>query len=179
MLYPTPRLRAGGDVIAANTLDITRLWRFSISGDRPILLIRCQSIDEIRFVRQCLRAQEYLRSKRFYIDVVILNELEHSYFHELQEQIERAVRTYAAPSPGVEGEMRGTVHALQTQQLSADEQTLLQTVARVILRPAQGSLAEHLQRNAGTRLYPSRPPAEPERDPRRSCDRSAGPGRGA
>jgi cyclic beta-1,2-glucan synthetase len=146
LLFGARELRAGGDVIAANRLDTSRLWKFSISGDRPILLIRCRSVDEQRFIRQCLRAQEYLRIKRLFIDIVILNELPHSYTQDLQDSIDRTVRAQAATAPIVAGEERGSVHALRADQISMAEHDLLLALARVVLQPSQGSLAEQLRR---------------------------------
>ncbi len=146
LLFGARELRAGGDVIAANRLDTSRLWKFSISGDRPILLIRCRSIDEQGFIRQCLRAQEYLRIKRLFIDIVILNELPHSYTQDLQDSIERTVRAQAATAPILAGEERGSVHALRADQISAAEHDLLLALARIVLQPSQGSLAEQLRR---------------------------------
>ena len=146
LLFSARELRAGGDVIAANRLDTSRLWKFSISGDRPILLIRCRSVDEQRFIRQCLRAQEYLRIKRLFVDIVILNELPHSYTQDLQDSIDRTVRAQAATAPVVAGEERGSVHALRADQISDAEHDLLLALARVVLQPTQGSLAEQLRR---------------------------------
>jgi cyclic beta-1,2-glucan synthetase len=163
LLFANRQLRAAGDVIAANRLDVTHLWRFGISGDRPILLILCRSNEEQNFLRQCLRAQEYLRIKRLFFDVVILNEMAHSYVHDLQDNIERTVRACAATAPLIAGEERGSVHALRTDQLSPAEHALLLAVARVVLQPEQGSLAEQMHRpDSGkpAELWPMRTAAD-------------------
>jgi cyclic beta-1,2-glucan synthetase len=162
--------RAAPDVIAGNRLGVAHLWRFSISGDRPILLICCRHIEDERFIRQCLRAQEYLRTKRLFIDVVILNELQHSYMQDLQDSIERIVRTCSAVAATLVADERGTVHTLRSDAMSAEERTLLLAVARVVLRPAQGSLAEQLRRpeastprrDATTNRRPAKHEAPPE-----------------
>jgi cyclic beta-1,2-glucan synthetase len=138
-------LRTSADIIASNKLDVSHLWRFAISGDRPILLIRCRSADDLTFLTQCLRAQEYLRIKRLYVDVVILNEERHSYIDALQNDIERLVHALDAMSPLVAGEERGRAFALRSEMMSRDERNLLLATARVVLQPDQGSLAEQLQ----------------------------------
>jgi cyclic beta-1,2-glucan synthetase len=137
------------DTLGPNTLDVTHLWRFSISGDRPILLIRCHGQDDLGFIQQCLRAQEYLRMKRVVIDVVILNERRHSYIQDLQQSIERIAR--ASTSQSVEGEERGGIYPLSITAMTEAEQTLLLTMARVVLEPSLGSLAELLHRPDLTR----------------------------
>jgi cyclic beta-1,2-glucan synthetase len=148
LLVATPQLRAGA-ATGENTLDVTHLWRFSISGDRPILLIRCHGQDDMGFIQQCLRAQEYLRMKRLVIDVVILNERRHSYIQDLQLAIERIARAFTSQS--VEGEDRGGIYPLAITAMSEAERTLLLTMARVVLEPSLGGLAELLHRPPATR----------------------------
>jgi cyclic beta-1,2-glucan synthetase len=146
LLFGSRELRAGGDVIAANRLDTSRLWRYSISGDRPILLIRCHRVEDMAFLQQCLRAQDYLRVKRLFVDIVILNELEHSYTQELQDSIDRVVRARASTASSGDGEERGAIHSLRADQISVAERDLLLALARVVLAPSHGSLAEQLRR---------------------------------
>ncbi len=149
LLVATPQFRVGTDITGGNSLDVTHLWRFSISGDRPILLIRCHGQDDLGFIQQCLRAQEYLRMKRVVIDVVILNERRHSYIQDLQQAIERTARAFTAQS--AEGEDRGGIYPLAIAAMSEAEQVLLMSMARVVLEPSLGSLAELLSRPAITR----------------------------
>ena len=155
LLFSNRLLRTGSDVIGANQLSVAHLWRLSISGDRPIMVIRCRSNDEQGFIRQCLRAQEFLRTKGVCVDVVILNELQYSYIQDLQDNIERCVRTYAVVAPSIEGEERGTVFTLRADRMSSAERGLLLAVARVVLQPEQGSLAEQLDRPDGGVLAPA------------------------
>ena len=177
LLFPDRRLRAGSDIIAANRLDQTHLWRFAISGDRPILLIRCRGNEDQDFIRQCLRSQEYLRIKRLFVDVVILNELQHSYVQDLQNDIERTVRAYAVMAPVAEGEERGSVYTLRSDLMSREERDLLLATARVVLEPAQGSLTEQLQRpdSSKAKTLRSFPVAAKSRDDAQDTSSTAAP----
>ncbi|HYP79527.1 MAG TPA: glucoamylase family protein [Steroidobacteraceae bacterium] len=148
LLLGTRQLRSARETYES-ALDVTHLWRFSISGDLPILLIRCHSQDDIPFVQQCLRAQEYLRIKHFVIDVVILNEQRHSYVQDLQQAIERTSRAFTTQP--VEGEVRGGIFPLAFDAMSEGERRLLFSLARVVLSPTQGNLQELLSRPAVTR----------------------------
>jgi cyclic beta-1,2-glucan synthetase len=141
LLVSTQQLRARRDAAGPYAVDVTHLWRLSISGDRPILLIRCQSQDDLAFVQQCLRAQEYLRIKGLEIDVVLLNEQRHSYMQDLQQAIERLARAFE----------RGRIYPLMIDAISDAERRLLMSLARVVLNPAQGSLLELLYRPPITR----------------------------
>ncbi len=150
LILSTRQLRAAAGPRDRNTLDVTHLWRYSISGDRPILVIRCHSHDDIPFVEQVLRAQEYLRIKQLVIDGVVLNERRHSYMQDLQQAIERTARAFAVQV--AEGEDRGGIFTLTFDGMGVAERALLLALARVVMNPAQGSLQEQLSRPAIKRL---------------------------
>jgi cyclic beta-1,2-glucan synthetase len=155
LLFSTKQLRAARESGAPNTLDVTHLWRFSISGDRPILLIRSHSLDDLPFITQCLRAQEYLRIKNLVVDVVILNERRHSYVQDLQQAIEHAARDFASQVPA--GGESGGIYPLAMETMGEGERRLLLALARVVLDPAQGGLKEQLSRPTVARPTEARP----------------------
>lgn len=145
LLYGGRALRAAADTIAVSQLDHTHLWRFAISGDRPLLLLLCRSNEALPFLRQCLRAQEYLRVKTLLIDIAIINEERYSYLDDLQQAIDRLVEAHTAMAPQVGGEERGKTITLRADRLTGEERHLLLATARVVLQPEQGSLAEQLK----------------------------------
>jgi cyclic beta-1,2-glucan synthetase len=148
LLVPAGQLRGAAGMRDRNTLDVSHLWRHSISGDRPILLVRCHSHDDLPFIQQILRAQEYLRIKQLLIDVVILNERRHSYLRDLQQAIEATARGFGS----VEGEDRGGIFTLTMEAMSTAEQALLVSLARVVMNPVQGNLQEQLSRPSVRRI---------------------------
>ncbi len=148
LLYADPALRVGGRLMLLNSLSVAGLWRLSLSGDRPIVLLRVASAEDRGLVDQLLRAHEYWRMKRLAVDLVILCEKEVSYAEELQSLLEgmvRAKRTFAAPPE--HDQIHGDIFVLRADQLSEEERLLLQTAARVILAGSRGSLAEQLSRH--------------------------------
>jgi cyclic beta-1,2-glucan synthetase len=146
LLYSNPELRLAGDLMSANVLSASGLWRFGISGDRPIVAIRCESQDDRDFLQQLLRAQEYWRNKRLLIDVVVINERAYSYVQDLQRELEELARSARVQLGGDSPDERGGIYILRRDQINAEEYTLLLTAAKVVLRPGQGSLAEQLLR---------------------------------
>jgi cyclic beta-1,2-glucan synthetase len=150
LLMPTGQLRGAAGLQEPNTLDVSHLWRHAISGDRPILLVRCHGHDDLPFIQQVLRAQEYLRIKQLVIDVVILNERRHSYLRDLQQALERIARGFGYGEG--EGEDRGGIFTLEFDAMSTAERALLVSLARVVMNPAQGGLHEQLSRPAVRRV---------------------------
>ena len=67
----------------------------SISGDRPIVLVRIDDIEDLPVIRQLLRAHEYWLLKGLSVDLVVLNEQASAYVQDLQNALEAAVRKVA------------------------------------------------------------------------------------
>ena len=87
VIYGTGLRRAPPSVIARNQLGQSGLWRFAISGDLPIVLIRIGDLNRIDLVKQALQAHVYWRMKGLRADLVILNEDFSGYRAVLQDQI--------------------------------------------------------------------------------------------
>jgi cyclic beta-1,2-glucan synthetase len=143
LLYADPSLRASARLMHLNKLNVTGLWRFSVSGDRPIVLLRVSSTEDRAIADQLIRAHEYWRMKRLSADLVILNEKEITYANELQTLMDNMVRESKAFSTHEYGE-QGDIFVLRADQLSEEELVLLQTTARVVILSNRGSLAEQL-----------------------------------
>jgi len=144
ILFSDPHMRPAADILKRNTLSAKALWRHGISGDRPIVLLRIEDLEDRAIVWQLLRAHEYWRSKRLPVDLVILNDRKASYIQDLQDFLENMVRGSRAAPVDVAG--RGGIFVVRSDLLAAGEGGLLQCVARVILNAKHGTLAEQVTR---------------------------------
>ncbi|MDO9104858.1 MAG: glucoamylase family protein [Methylovulum sp.] len=148
LLYADPSLRSAGKLMQLNTLNVTGLWRYGISGDHPIVLLRVAEYEDRTIVEQLLRAHEYWRMKGLIVDLLILNEKELSYVDDLQAFLEGMVRENLAFLNRQEHDNQGAVFVMRVDQLTIEERLLLQTVARVVLVSSRGTLAEQLLRRS-------------------------------
>ncbi|MBZ0131441.1 MAG: cyclic beta 1-2 glucan synthetase, partial [Rhodocyclaceae bacterium] len=164
LLYPNASLRAEPAVLRGNRRGQSGLWGQSISGDLPIVLLQIASEARIEMVRQLVQAHAYWRQKGLAVDLVIWNEDRAGYRQALQEQILGLVAV------GVEAQVMdrpGGIFVRSAEQISEEDRTLFQTVARVILSDSRGTLAEQVNRPAAAavrvpRLVPKKShPAEP------------------
>jgi cyclic beta-1,2-glucan synthetase len=146
ILYSNPTLRPSSTVLTRNTLGPSALWRHGISGDIPIVLVRIDEPEDQGIVRQLLRAHEYWRMKQLAVDLVILNEQPPSYAQDLQTSLEAQLRTSQSRSRHEGHEPSGSVFILRGDLISAEDRTLLQTVARAVLLSRRGTLAEQVVR---------------------------------
>ena len=159
VIYAHAGLRADSSVLMRNRRGQSGLWGYAISGDLPIVLLRIGDLANIELVRQLIQAHAYWRLKGLAVDLVIWNEDRAGYRQVLQEQILGLVAV------GLEAQAidrPGGIFVRSAEQISEEDRTLFQAVARVILSDNRGTLAEQINR-AGSpavrvpRLTPSRP----------------------
>ncbi|MEM1041883.1 MAG: glucoamylase family protein [Bacteroidota bacterium] len=130
MLYGGAALRAPEDVLLRNRRPQSGLWAHGISGDLPILVYRIAKADDMPHFRLLLKAHEYWRLRGLETDLVILNDHPPSYASELQNAILQAIQT--SPQRGLLNQ-RGGLFVRRTDQLADEDQTLILTVARVVI----------------------------------------------
>ncbi|WP_126540202.1 GH36-type glycosyl hydrolase domain-containing protein [Oharaeibacter diazotrophicus] len=155
LIYADRRFRVAPEALLRGLGPQSGLWPLALSGDRPLVVLRIDDVQDIAQVRQLLRAAEYWRSKQLNVDVVILNERTSSYVQDLQSAIDMELRkSQARPGLG-EGSARQSVTVLRADQTSADARALLLSAARLVLSARLGSIADHLARLAPP--VPARP----------------------
>ena len=69
----------------------SKLWKYGISGDIPILLVKIQDLNDMYVVQDALKAYEFYKSKNIKLDLVILNNEEYSYDQYINYEIENAI----------------------------------------------------------------------------------------
>jgi cyclic beta-1,2-glucan synthetase len=158
ILYPDNAVRAESSRIAANRLGQSSLWHFGISGDNPILLLRITDTTEIDLAKQVVDAHSFLISRGLKFDLVLINDYPGTYFDSLQEQLQTLLDDHHQDKMASERR-----YLLRGSQMSAEDHTLLDTVAVVLLRGKRGSLSQQIEaallksRNDVTRSTPKPP----------------------
>ncbi|HZW18852.1 MAG TPA: glucoamylase family protein, partial [Luteimonas sp.] len=178
VLHAHPALRADPSVLLQNRRGQSGLWGQAISGDHPIVLVQIKEAENIELVRQMVQAYAYWRLKGLTIDLVIWNEEQGGYRQQLHDQIMGLI------SAGVEANVidrPGGIFVRPAHQLPQEDRILLQSVARVIVSDAHGTLAEQVARRPPpeTVVPPLQPqPTQYELMPLPTEDEHAGVGRG-
>jgi cyclic beta-1,2-glucan synthetase len=164
LLYPHKALRANPGVLSRNTKGQAGLWPFAISGDHPILLAQIGHQEESDLVVELLKAHAYWRKRGIKVDLVLLNLQDTSYDQSLHHSLLRLVNR-----TGVSDWLyrRGGIFLLQADQITPEDQVLLETAARAVLHAEQGPLADQLRDIFATplnlpRFLPTTPPATPD-----------------
>ncbi len=153
VIYGTGLHRAVPSVIARNQLGQSGLWRFAISGDLPIVLIRIGDLNRIDLVKQVLQAHAYWRMKGLMADLVILNEDFSGYRAVLQDRIMGLIN--AGPEAH-RIDKPGGVFVRRAEDLSEEDRVLFLTVARIVLTDSAETLVEQVERRLQVERMPVR-----------------------
>ncbi|MEO5661358.1 MAG: glucoamylase family protein, partial [Polaromonas sp.] len=131
LMYSTPRPAA-----KPGPLDQRQLWRFGISGDTPIVLVRIHGVSGLPLVHALLRAQPWWTFGGLAVDMVIINSEPNSYLMPLQRDIlalrDRLMQTTQHSFPK-SAELTSSFHLLRDQETTATEKAALAGLARVVL----------------------------------------------
>ncbi|MBC7548346.1 MAG: hypothetical protein H7224_06855, partial [Polaromonas sp.] len=121
------------------------LWRFGLSGDKPIVLVRIHASSGLSLVQSLLRAQPWWRFGGQVMDLVILNSEVNAYLMPLHRDIlalhERTHQQTANSFPTSDAV---GFFLLRDHEVTGDEKNALTSLARVVLvadgRPLDGQL---------------------------------------
>ena len=90
LLFPT-KVDVKKPPLGKVSLITNELWKFGISGELPILLVKIKEINDIDIIRAVLNAYEFFRVKNINIDLVILNEEKESYENYVKDVISSCI----------------------------------------------------------------------------------------
>jgi cyclic beta-1,2-glucan synthetase len=144
VLYWQPGLRPRANVLALNRKSQADLWRYGISGDLPIVVVRISEARDLRIVRQILRAHEYLRLKNLALDLVILNDRPSGYVESLQHDLLDLVGKSGAQHLI---DKAGGIFLRRSDVMPDEDRILLHTAARLCLVTERGSLEDQLSKS--------------------------------
>ncbi len=167
LIYSSADFRAANNIVRYNNRVQSNLWAYGVSGDIPILLVKVKSSDDLDFVKQMLRGQEYLRSKNLKFDLVILNLHPEGYAQNVQEELNLAVRT-----GGFQQWLNrpAGVFILRKNMLPDEDARLFEAIARVVFEAEAGTIVEQLKKpfkrdETAAKLVPTSAPIEHENEP--------------
>lgn len=144
IFYPSSYYRGPAEYIRRNWKNQSFLWKFGVSGDSPIMLLRVKSIEEAGIIKDVLKAYEYLRIIRVKVDLIILSEAKHGYMQELTDLLNdmtSSLRIYD------ESRKKPSLFILHSYQMIPAEMDLLFTVARVVFSEKTGIYFRNVKEN--------------------------------
>ncbi|MEO6897919.1 MAG: glucoamylase family protein [Caldimonas sp.] len=125
--------------------DRRLLWRFGISGDRPIVLVSAGISHGLGLLRSLAQALRLWSWGGVACDLIVVNFEPASYLMELHRAIAALKEAHVAAMGAQPGCADTGFHLLQSSDLHGDEISTLRAVARVRLSADGRPLAHHVQ----------------------------------
>jgi cyclic beta-1,2-glucan synthetase len=158
LIYADPGKRAASNVLRANRYGQRELWKYGISGDIPIVVLRIGDPAGIRLAKQLVQAHSYWRMKALPVDLVILIDKVSDAPRPLYEQIVSLIaperRTGMLDKPA-------GIFIRNLDQLSGEDLVLLQAAARIVLADDDEGLVEPANSDE-TAEIPALRPSQPD-----------------
>jgi cyclic beta-1,2-glucan synthetase len=130
---------------ATEVCDRRLLWRFGISGDRPIILVLAGVTQGLGLLRSLAQALNLWAWSRQACDLVVVNAEPASYLMPLQREIAALRDRHGADCDANGGQASTGFHLLPANELSHAELSTLHSLARVLLHADGRPLAFHVQ----------------------------------
>ena len=131
-LYQTTRLSVNEqrmDLLRNNALGQSGLWKFGVSGDRPIITVEIKNISDMSFIFEILKAFEYYKNKSIFIDLIIINSETGQSQKLVKKQIDDELyRIYTLNSFY---HTPGSVTIISNDNITPEDRSLLEMVPRI------------------------------------------------
>ncbi len=141
IIFTNPSFRTAPSIIIKNHKKQSDLWGYSVSGDLPIVLVQIADQSNISLIKQLIQAHAYWCLKGLAADLIIWNEENGGYRQDLHNQIQALIPNELLGRPG-------GIFVRAADQISDEDRILFQTVARVHISDANGTLTDHVNRKA-------------------------------
>ena len=131
-LYQTTKISVTderNELLKKNALAQNGLWKFGVSGDRPIVLINIHDISDINFVREILKAFEYYKNISIFVDIIIINSENEEYAGIIKKEVEdEKYRIYTLNNFS---HTPGSITLIDQNDINEEEMSLLNIVPRL------------------------------------------------
>lgn len=120
----------------------SELWKYGISGDLPILLVRIKDINDTEIIEECLKAMEFFRAKNIKIDLIILNEEKNSYENYMKFEIEDIIQNKQL---SYLKNIFGGIFVINKKEISEQDVDLLRFRANLEFDASLGDISTQIQ----------------------------------
>ena len=120
----------------------SNLWKYGISGDLPIILVKIKDVNDSYIIKEVLKAYEFFRTKNVDVELVILDEEKHSYENYVREEIENEIlnrhMSYLK-------NIKGGIFTLVKGEVDKKDINLLELIAVVTIDCKKGGLENNIR----------------------------------
>lgn len=118
------------------------LWKYGISGDLPIILLKVRNVNDGYIIKEMLKAYEFFKMKSVKTELVILDEEKHSYENYVKEEIEGSILNHHM---GYLKNQRGGIFILSKSEIAKKDMELLEFLATIVIDSDKGGLQNNIK----------------------------------
>ena len=122
--------------------QIDSLWKYGISGDNPIFLVKIKHIEDMYVLEDIITAYEYYRAKKIFIDLIILNEEIDVYERYVKENINS---TISNKQLDYLKDINTGIFVLNKDEILKEDLEVIEFKARVILDASKTDLESFIK----------------------------------
>ena len=137
ILFNNPLKKIALEKLPKKIYSQSYLWKYGISGDLPIILVKVQDLNDMYVVKDILKAHEYFRSKNIKVDLVILNSEENSYDQYVNYEIENAILNKQMEYLK---NISGGIFVININQINREDIELLEFKSNFIINAKDGDI---------------------------------------
>lgn len=142
IIFNNPTKKINLEKLPKRKYQQNELWKYGISGDIPIILVKIKDLNDSYVVKEVLKAYEFIRTKNFETELVIIDEEKHSYENYVREEIEGLILN---SQMAYLKNIRGGIFEVSKNEISKDDLELLEFVASVIIDSSKGGIENALK----------------------------------
>ena len=120
----------------------SELWKYGISGDLPIILVKIEDVNDSYVIKEVLKAYEFFRTKNLETELVILDEEKHSYENYVKEEIEGSIlNQHMAYLKNI----KGGIFTLSKSEIDRKEIDILEFIAEIVIDSRKGGIKNNIK----------------------------------
>ena len=137
IIFNNPIKKVNIEKLPKKKYEQSELWKYGISGDIPLILVRIKDLNDSYVIKEVLKAYEFCRTKNIEIELVIIDEEKHSYENYLREEIETIILN---SQMAYLKNIRGGIFELSINEVSKEDLELLKFVAGIVIDSSKGGI---------------------------------------
>ena len=115
----------------------SNLWKYGISGDFPIILVKVKNVSDAYVVKEVLKAYEFFKRKNIETEIIIIDEEKHSYENYVREEIENTILNNHM---GYLKNQKGGIFTLAKSEINKEDMELFEFLAKIIIDSNKGRI---------------------------------------
>ena len=120
----------------------SELWKYGISGDSPIILVKIRNANDKYLLQEVLKAYEYLKVKNIETELVIIDEEKYSYENYVKDEIESCIIN---SQKGYLKNIKNGIFILSRPETPEEDLELLECSSLITIDSQKGGLSNNIK----------------------------------